>query len=213
MAQLDLYEFAFLAGGRERVIDTAVVVLVEAGRVRVQSPGELAMVDSFRRHPVEAAVLDAVGTRGHRSVDTIRWRLADDDRITDLAPPLAAAGLLRRRPLRGRGQWCATPAGREVLSRGPASDPALDGGSAVVVAWHGRAAMADTALRSAIFERPSVPQPSAAEIGRRVRRRRWNLESDDPAFRAGHSHTATGGAAGFGGSDGGGFDGGGDGGF
>jgi hypothetical protein len=205
-ARLDIYDMAFLAGGRERVIDTAVVVLVEAGRLRVHSPGELAMIEAFRGHPVEAAVLDAVGTRGHRSVDTIRWRLVDDDRINGLAAPLAAAGLLRRRPFRGGGQWSATRAGREVLSRGPASDRALDGGSAVVVAVRGREAMTDTALRSAIFERPSLPQPSAAEIGRRVRQSRWEQESVDPALR---SNTALGGAAAFGGFEGGGGDGGG----
>jgi hypothetical protein len=209
MAQLDLYEFAFLADGPGRVVDTAVVVLVESGRLRVFSPGELAMVESFRGHPVEAAVLDAVGTRGRRSVDTIRWRLVDDDRINGLARPLAAAGLVRHRSLRRRDQWRATKAGREVLGRGPAVDRALDGGSAALVALHGRAAMPDAAVRTAIFERPAPPQPSGAEISRRIRGNRWKLEGDNPDVRAHGSHTAMGGGAVGGFGDGGGGDGGG----
>jgi hypothetical protein len=215
MEELDLYEFAFLAGGRERVVDTVVVVLVESGRLRVHPPGQLSMNEAFRRHPVEAAVLDAVGARGHRSIDTIRWRSVDDDRITGLARPLADAGLLRRRPLRRRGRWSPTRAGRAVIRRGPPADRALDGGSAVLVAQHGREAMTDTALRSAIFEQPSPPQLSAAEIGRRIRRSRWDARSGGAMFGAYQSHTALGGAAGFGlgaGGDGGGS-GGGDGGF
>lgn len=207
MAELDLYEFAFLAGGRERVIDTAVVVLVESGRLRAHPPGELSMVGAYRRHPVEAAVLDAVGARGHRSVDTIRWRAVNDDRITGLARPLADAGLLRRRPLRRRGQWSPTRAGRAVLRRGLPADPALDGGSAVAVAQHGSTAMTDTALRAAVFERPSPPRLSAGEIGRRIRQSRWDARSGSAMFGAHQSHTALGGAAGFGlgtGGDGGG---------
>lgn len=78
---LDLCEIAFLAGGPDRVVETAIVALVESGRVRVASPGQLALVDPVRRHPVEGAVLDAVRTKGHRSVDLVVWRLAGVDRI------------------------------------------------------------------------------------------------------------------------------------
>ena len=41
---LDLYEVAYLAGGPDRVVDTAVVALVRSGRVRVHSAGQLATV-------------------------------------------------------------------------------------------------------------------------------------------------------------------------
>ena len=56
-AELDLYDIAYLAGGPERVVDTALVALVESGRVRVHAPGELAAAVPDRRHPVEAACL------------------------------------------------------------------------------------------------------------------------------------------------------------
>jgi len=46
--QLDLYEIACLAGGLPRVVDTALVTLVQSGRVRVTSPGELATVSLVR---------------------------------------------------------------------------------------------------------------------------------------------------------------------
>ena len=59
-------------------------------------------------------MLDAVGTHGHRSVDAIRWRLGDDERITGLARSLAAAGLLHRRRLPGRERM-ADAARREAI--------------------------------------------------------------------------------------------------
>ena len=57
-------------------------------------------------------MLDAVGPRGHPTVDTIRWRLTDDARITGIGPALAADGLLRRRTLRGPAAWSPTRTGR-----------------------------------------------------------------------------------------------------
>lgn len=214
-SRLDIYDIAFLAGGEQRAVDTALVALVESRRVRVHAPGELAAVEPDRRHPVEAAVLDAIGTRGHPTVDTIRWRLTGDERITGLGPSLAVDGLLRRRTLRGRGAWCPTRAGRQMLGRlvaQPPAGPALDGGSAVQVALRGREAMPDTDLRVAIFERPALPPVPRREVGRRLREVR--RLSDDPAVAAYRTQTALGGAAAFeffgGGGDGGG--GGGDGG-
>ena len=204
-AELDLYDIAYLAGGPERVVDTALVALVESGRVRVHAPGELAAAVPDRRHPVEAAVLDAIGARGHPTVDTIRWRLTDDERLTGLGPSLAAGGLLRRRTLRGPGAWCPTRAGREVLRRleaQPPVDRALDGGSALQVALRGRAAMTDAGLRVAIFERPALPKASGREIADRMRKVR--RLSDDPAVAAHETRNGVFGAGAIGFFDGGG---------
>ena len=204
---LDVYEIAFLAGGVQRVVDTALVALVESGRVRVHAPGELAAVRPDRRHPVEAAVLDAVGTRSHRSVDTIRWRLTGDDRLTGLGRSLASSGLLRR-TLRGREAWSPTRAGRQALQRlaaQPPIDRALDGGSAVLVALGGREAMPDPALRAAIFERPALPKAT----GGRLREARRPRGSEDPSIAAHQTRNAVGGAAAIGFIEGGAGDGGG----
>ena len=147
---LDVYDIAFLAGGAERVVDAALVALVESGHVRVYAPGELVVVEPSRTHPVEAAVMDAVGAEGHRSIDTIRSRLADDARIGALGRSLCSAGLLRRRLRFGHRasddrDWSLTASGREALDR-RAERPsvrALDRGSTLQVALYGWAAMPD----------------------------------------------------------------------
>jgi hypothetical protein len=211
--QLDVYDLAFLAGGVPRVVDTALVALVESGRVRVHAPGELAVVEPGRSHPVEGAVMDAVGTRGHRSVDTVRWRMAGDERLAQLAASLAAAGLLRRRPFARTTSdgpaWSTTKAGRQALLHArehPPADRLLDGGSALAVALDGRGAMPDPARRAEIFERPRPPLPRTSGTQRRTRA----AELLDAEHAASRTHlTAMGGAAAFGAIEGGGGDGGG----
>jgi hypothetical protein len=180
----------------------------------VHASGELAVVQPGRRHPIEAAVMDAVGTHGHRSVDTVRWRLADDERLRDLGRSLASAGLLRRRlRLRlgrrnpDRSEWSPTAAGHAALRRAtgrPPADPALDGGSALPVALHGRHAMADADLRAAIFERP-LPPVAPGGFGRRLRQ----AEDRNPFSARHRAHGVMGGAATFGFLEGGAGDGGG----
>jgi hypothetical protein len=159
-SDLDLYELAWLAGGPTRVVDTALVALVRSGRVRSHSPGELATVELTRRHPVEAAVLDAVGPFGHRSVDTIRWRVADDDRILDVGRRLQRDGLVARFELRavprgGRAPSIPTRAGRQALQQRRAL--AATGSDELTVALGGSDALPDRALCASIFDRPRSP--------------------------------------------------------
>jgi hypothetical protein len=72
-----------------------------------------------------------------------------------------------------------TAAGRRVLRRLRAEPPApraFDGGSAVLVALHGRGRMGDALLRASIFE--AFPTPTAKERAASFRRRmdatRWD---------------------------------------
>ena len=192
---LDVYDIAFLAGGPARVIDTAVVVLVRAGRVRIHSPGLLATADLSRRHPVEAAVLDAVGPTGHRSVDTIHWRLLDDDRLLDVSHRLRQVGLLGRTGavvplLHGdRRTLAPTRAGRRVLCE-LRSRPASGNAEAIRVALGGREQMTDERLRAEIFERPDTMLPPA-RTGHRSR----GIDHSDPrlaAYRTGGTAAAAG---------------------
>jgi hypothetical protein len=195
---LDLYDIAFLAGGLPRVVETALVELVGTGRVRVHSPGELVVSDPRRRHPVEAAVLDAVGTPGHRSVDTIRWRLEHDERLHALGQRLLKAGLVHRltwpRVARSGGRPPAhTRKGNDALAVAAATrtaDPSRDPTEALLVAVSGIGAMTDPGRRSAIFERPQTSlRPATGH------RRSRDVDHSDPhlaAYRTGGTAAAAG---------------------
>jgi hypothetical protein len=205
---LDLYDVAYLAGGLDRVVDTAIVELVRRGALRVHRPGQLATADLARRHPVEAAVLDAVGPTGHRSVDTIRWRLLGDDRLVSVGRKLRDRGLVGRgvavRLRRGRPRLALTRLGRKVLAQAGESS-GIDA-EILRVARDGRAAMADATLRADIFQ----PPPTAPVVPRSRRPKGWD-SAEIAARRAGVYGVAGAGTAG-GGWDAGGFDGGGGGG-
>ena len=194
--RLDVYEIACLSGGAIRMVDTALVALVESGRVSVTTPGCLATASLVRRHPVEAAVLDAIGPSGHRSVETVRWRLATDERVLGVDRRLRDAGLLGTGgtvvPAARRSRWRLAPtyAGRHLLHElrdDPPVDTVAPGTSAMTVALHGRERMADQALCAAIFEPPptritletGAPAPHAldhAEGVHAARRARAELE-------------------------------------
>jgi hypothetical protein len=158
MPDLDVYDIAYLAGGPARVVDTALVAMVQSGRVRVHSPGQFAAVGLMRRHPVEAAVLDAIGTSGHRSIDTVLWRLVDDERLLDVEDRLRRDGLIRRGHWLGRHApdrrlLVRTPTGRQALRRLRA-EPPVDGVDVLPVALGGRAAVSDRELCAAVFDGP-----------------------------------------------------------
>ena len=174
----DLYEVAYLAGGPRRVVEAAVVALVEDGRLRVTpATGELHVVDPRRRHPIEAAVLDAAGPRARRSIDGIAWRLRTDARLAALADGLQRAGLVSRRGgvhATAERSWTAiglTRAGRRELRR-LRSEPAVVGTSeALAVALGGPGAWADVERRAAVFAppRPYLPADTGPTV-REVRR-------------------------------------------
>lgn len=158
---LDVYDMAVLAGGLPRLVDTVLVAMVESGRVRVDASGEFHADATSSSHPVEAALLDAVGTRGYRSVDGIGARFLHDRRLDQEFRHLTSDGLVRRAyPARlvGKTHAHTTAAGRRALQQF-ADRPPADGGNAVTVALHGRDAMPDHRLRDEIFAPRSVVLP------------------------------------------------------
>jgi hypothetical protein len=176
---LDVYELACLAGGIDRMVDAALVALVQTGRVQVPHPGQLVTAGLARRHPVEAAVLDAVGPAGHRSVDTVRWRLTGDERLLDVVRRLHRDGLV------GRHVPHPSAAGRRTLHRliaDPPQDDVAPGTDALLVALHGREQWPDRELCAAVFAVTRTVRPftrgsrstrraeAAAEALRDVRR-------------------------------------------
>jgi hypothetical protein len=166
-ALLDVYQVAYLAGGPDRAVDTAVVALLETGRIRAQHSGRLTIVDHSPRHPLEAAVLAALNGPGWRDIDTVRAKAGGDERLAALAEQLTRHGLIHGgrlvRLLRPRGRAIAlTRAGRAVLrglhTDAPVGGPA-DDTSAAQVALHGVGRMPDPVLRRAVFERAEAPRP------------------------------------------------------
>ena len=120
LRSLDVYQVAYLAGGPDRVVDTALMALLRDGRIRAGAPGELVVVRNERRHPVDAAVLDALGQGYARSVSTVRWRVGSDVRLDQLRAELVERGLVARpgwAQLRRDGKRPRpTAAGREALA-------------------------------------------------------------------------------------------------
>lgn len=170
---LDVYDAACLAGGPNRVVDTALTALLETGRVRAQRTGELSMVTAARHDEVEAAVLDAVGTKGWRTAWMVRQRAGDDERIARIADRLVrdglvAAGPVARRLGRHSRSLALTPAGRRALRELRAELPVrgvAPGSSAARVAVRGTGEMPDAELRTAAFGLP----PRAPRTRRRDR--------------------------------------------
>ncbi|MFD5919984.1 TIGR04222 domain-containing membrane protein [Kitasatospora sp. NPDC058201] len=88
---LSLYELAFVAGGAERVVDTALVRMHREGRLVVDVEAAwVTVVDPRPTDDVEAALLAAVGRDLRRSVGEVReacattppWWPSDADRTS-----------------------------------------------------------------------------------------------------------------------------------
>ncbi len=207
---LDVYELAYLAAGPRRAAEVAVIALIEAGVLRAnRTTGELILLQRRPCSDLEAAVVDAVGSRGHRLLGAVCWRLRDDVRLTGIGQCLKEEGLLVRRaaPESLRRRWwtavCLSGAGRRVLRQ---QRRQLDAAptDALRVALSGPAAMHDRGLYVVLFDPPHLTL---------ARRLRWGTPAALPAggYRHGDAAYLAGGAF----SGGGGFDcggGGGDGG-
>ena len=180
-AHLDLYDAAWLAGGRRRASQTAVAALVENGRVRVTDPtADLQAVGAGATHPVEAAVLDALGTRGHRGIETVVFLVRKDPRLDAVEERLVRSGLVAR-----RGRLAAallsprTRAGRQVL-RALRRDPGRRPGSAATaeVALHGLVRV-PAGLPAGLADRPpshwsfTRREPVDSDVGR-IYATTWN---------------------------------------
>ena len=193
----DTYALAHLAGGPPRVADTAVVALLERGRLLVDDDGLLRTTGSAPVHPVEAAVLDLVGPTPRRSAPTVRSRLAEDPRVVAVADRLVAQGLSRPNPWTWLGSSrparVPTAAGRRLLAEARQSVAGQD----LRVALDGVAVMTDQELRDRVFG-----STRTRPAGRAQRH---------PGFRDGGSSTGwlfaggggDGGGAGWGGDGGG----------
>jgi hypothetical protein len=159
---LDVYELAYLAAGPRRAAEAAVVALIEAGVLRANhTTGDLILLQRRPCSELEAAVLDAVGSRRHRLLGTVCWRLRADVRLTGIGQRLQNEGLLARggAPESLRRRWwtalAVTGAGRRALRR-RRRELGADAPDALRVALSGPAAMRDRGLYVALFDPPRL---------------------------------------------------------
>ncbi|WP_405410927.1 TIGR04222 domain-containing membrane protein [Streptomyces rubiginosohelvolus] len=128
-AALDLYGYAFLAGGRQRVVESAVVALTEQGVLSLSAARLRATGDLRSGHPVEEAVMAACPRS--RRVQEVIDRVGRSQPVDDIARRLAGLGLLshRRQRITRRGRRLLAAAAAEAglpayVREGPATLPA-----------------------------------------------------------------------------------------
>src|SRR5215210_9315185 len=198
---------AWLAGGLRRAVDALLVSRLERRRIAVVD-GNVVDRGLDRGDPLDGALLDALGARGSRDLETVRWRVSRDRRVERLCADLVVEGLLAdRSPWRRSDRPVRTGSGRRLLRELKGEPPT---GAAWEVALHGRAGLTDRALREALeppARPPLPPQPRGS------RRDRWTRRDTTAAgYASGAAVAGYGGwgdAGGWGGDCGAGGDGGG----
>ncbi|MBN6038768.1 TIGR04222 domain-containing membrane protein [Amycolatopsis sp. 195334CR] len=96
----NVYEVAFLAGGADRVVDTAVASLLERGLARADSTGRVRGVGNPPADPVELAVHKVIVRRSSSKMPDLRRELRKSQVLRGMTKHLTDAGLIR--PTGGR---------------------------------------------------------------------------------------------------------------
>ncbi|MEO3872557.1 TIGR04222 domain-containing membrane protein [Nonomuraea sp. B12E4] len=93
---LDHYELAYLAGGAQRVADTAIGLLADAGDIRVARGGRVHHVEGARvsREPVEETVLGTVASNSGISAGSLRRMVAGSLAVETIKQHLARLGMI-----------------------------------------------------------------------------------------------------------------------
>lgn len=99
--ELSLYEAAYLAGGPLRVADLTLLSMQRERRLLLAHTGWATVVDPVGRDPHERSVLGAFGPDGQSPVPALRFTVAEDDAVRDLADRLGEAGLALSEGVRG----------------------------------------------------------------------------------------------------------------
>ncbi|MFB6484086.1 TIGR04222 domain-containing membrane protein [Streptomyces virginiae] len=175
---LDVYEYAYLAGGEQRVLESAIIALVERGTLSLRA-GRLRTVDAEQPpHPVERAVIAAC-PRSKR-VEEVFEDLRHREEIDALVHRLVHLGLVRdwhRRPTR---------AGRRQLAA------AVSQGTLPAYVLEGTAALAPGPVRAGL----SGPHTLPDGLGRTLRRMGKALEDDSDTTSGGYGGGGDGGGGG-----------------
>lgn len=140
---LDVYDVAFLAGGAQRVVDSALIALSERGLLKLRGTRVRAVGEERPQHPVEQAVI--VSCPRSRSVTAVHAALRCSPEVEEIGRQLAARGLVtgsRHRPTR---------AGRRRL-RAAESDDSLP-----TYVFEGPAALPTGPVRRAVTGAHPIP--------------------------------------------------------
>lgn len=166
---LDPVAAAWLTGGADRALDTLLIARLERRRIAIVD-GNVVDRGLDRVDPLDGALLDALGARGSRDLETVRWRVSRDRRLERVKVDLVAAGALGDRSGWGRpNRRSPTGSGRRLL-RDLRGDPPP--GAAWQVALRGRAGLTDHAMREALEPPARPPLPPEPRGSWRERRRR-----------------------------------------
>jgi hypothetical protein len=166
---LDPVAAAFLAGDLQRAVDALLASRLERRRIAVVD-GNVADRGLDHVDPLDGALLDALGARGSRDLETVRWRVSRDRRLERVRVDLVSAGVLGERSGWGRpNRRVPTGSGRRLLRELKGDPPA---GAAWQVALHGRAGLTDHGLREALEPPARPPLPPEPRGSWRERRRR-----------------------------------------
>ncbi|WP_097955700.1 MULTISPECIES: TIGR04222 domain-containing membrane protein [Streptomyces] len=178
---LDRYAYAFLAGGRRRVVESAVVALTEQGVLSLRANRLRPTGEVRSTHGVEHAVVAAC-PRSKR-VEEVIDAVGRSQQLDDLARQLVCLGLLSGRRQR------TTRSGRRLLAA------AVSEGSLPGYVLEGPAVLATGPVRCGLLSATSIPDG----LGRTLRRMGKALDDDHSSLTDG----APSGGVGCGGSSGG----------
>jgi hypothetical protein len=177
---LDPYDIAYLAGGRQRVAEAALIALRDRGVITISGP-RVRAGEELPCHPVER-MLTGLCPRG-KSVARVREGVLRSPQVKEIGRRLVAYGLLtrfRRRPTR---------AGRRHL------EAARRGGAVPAYVFDGPAVLPERLLRRNVGGTPRIP----SGLGRSLVRMGKAIDSDsdrDASAHADSGHTCGSGSGG-----------------
>ncbi|MEU9856233.1 TIGR04222 domain-containing membrane protein [Streptomyces sp. NPDC047974] len=149
---LDLYQYAYLAGGGLRVAESAVVSLTERGTLSLGAARLRVIGEERLEHPVELAVI--VACPRSKPVQEVIDSVRHSAEVEEVARRLVSLGLVRRRRRK------PTRAGRRCLA------DAASTGKVPAYALHGPAALASGPARRGPLDAHPIPD----DLGRTLLR-------------------------------------------
>ncbi|GAB2705051.1 TIGR04222 domain-containing membrane protein [Kitasatospora kifunensis] len=90
---IGLYETAYLAGGPERVVNLALVLMSGRGRLHLAHTGWTTVVDPHGRSRLERALIAEIGPEGQCRTAELREALTEHPAVAEIGSRLSLAGL------------------------------------------------------------------------------------------------------------------------